>query len=177
MDLNKASYATVIQFGDMTQFQMKLKKSKDTVKSIVNYIENSRSLLETSLFSRKFDIANYLLDNGANVNVVSREGYNEFHFLAANINETGAIAIARRLLNMGCSVMQKDNKLRNTAFFTLCMEAFKKRIPEVINFLIECFENVTDIDEKNCANLSIRNLLVERGSEELKEAMRLKWDD
>ena len=32
MDLNKASYATVIQFGDITQFQMKLKKAKIQLK-------------------------------------------------------------------------------------------------------------------------------------------------
>lgn len=43
------------------------------------------SLLKHCLAFRKFDTAEYLLQNNAKVNNVTKEGYNEFHIIAAGI--------------------------------------------------------------------------------------------
>ncbi len=59
--------------------------------------------------------------------------------------------------------------------FTLCIEAFKQRLKEVLECLSDCLENVTDIDDKNISGLSIRDLINERGTEKLKEKMKEKW--
>lgn len=48
---------------------------------------------------------------------MSKEGNNEFHFLAPNINCIEAVEIGKLLLSKGTSVMQKDVKYGNTAFF------------------------------------------------------------
>lgn len=175
MDLIKSSYATVIKFGDLKQFQNKITSNKDNLINVVNLQENGMSLLDVSLSSRKFDISNFLLDNGASINVITKEGCNEFHFLASNINEEGALYIARRLLDKGVSIMQKEKRFGNSAFYTLCIEAFKKRDPDVLGFIVKCLENVQNIDDKNKMNISIRDLIMERGSEKMKEVVRLKW--
>ena len=47
-------------------------------------------------------------------------GCNEFHYLASNINCDGALDIARLLLAKGTSLMEKERKYGNSAFFTLC---------------------------------------------------------
>lgn len=71
--------------------------------------------------------------------------------------------------------MQKDAKYDNTAFFSLCMEAFKERSESTMNFIEECFEKVTDVDEKNRNGISIRKLIMERGSDELKNRLEEKY--
>ena len=43
---------------------------------------------------------------------------------------------------------------------------------DVMEFLEECYSFVTDIDEKNNSGYSIRDLLSERGTEELKKRMK-----
>lgn len=60
---------------------MKNKDKNDNVADIINWVDDSGiSLLERSLISRKFEISKFLLDNNAKVNIVSKEGNNEFHF-------------------------------------------------------------------------------------------------
>lgn len=49
------------------------------------------------------------------------------------------------------------------------MEAFKERSESTMNFIEECFEQVTDVDEKNKNGFTIRKLIMERGSDELKK--------
>ncbi|MFZ0577323.1 MAG: ankyrin repeat domain-containing protein, partial [Psychrobacillus psychrotolerans] len=69
MDINKADYWTTIKFGNLELFLEKLKIEKKRVEEVVNFIDkNGISLLEKSLISRKFDIANFLLDNNAKIN-------------------------------------------------------------------------------------------------------------
>ena len=175
MDINKASYETVIQFGTLKDFQKKIKKSKDTISDVISSVnEDGISLLEKSLSSRNFEISKYLLENGAEVNNVSKDGYNEFHFIAANINEIGALEIAEILFEKDTSLIQKDKKVGNSAFYALCIEAFKKRLPEVMAFMERCFSKVENIDDKNKCGLSIRNLISERGSDELKNILITK---
>lgn len=176
MNLEKADYGTIVKFGTLKDLQEKMKLKKDNVSDIVNWIDdNGMSLLERSLVSRKFEISKYLLDNNAKVNIVSKEGNNEFHFLAPNINCNEAREVGKMLLGKGTSVMQKDMKYGNTAFFSLCLEAFKGRSESTMEFIEECFEKVTDVDEKNNNGFSIRKLIIERGSDKLKKRLEEKY--
>ena len=172
MNIEKADYGTIVKFGTLKDLHEKIKIKNDNVADIINWVDDSGiSLLERSLISRKFEISKFLLDNNAKVNIVSKEGNNEFHFLAPNINCIEAVEIGKLLLSKGTSVMQKDVKYGNTAFFSLCMEAFKERSESTMNFIEKCFEQVTDVDEKNKNGFSIRNLIMERGSDELKKRL------
>lgn len=98
-----------------------------------------------------------------------------FIFLAPNINCIEAVEIGKLLLSKGTSVMQKDVKYGNTAFFSFSMEAFKERSESTMNFIEKCFEQVTDVDEKNKNGFSIRKLIMERGSDELKKRLEEKY--
>ena len=170
MNIEKADYGTIVKFGTLKDLK------NDNVSDIINWVDDSgMSILERSLVSRKFEISKFLLDNNAKVNIVSKEGNNEFHFLAPNINCIEAVEIGKLLLSKGTSVMQKDAKYGNTAFFSLCMEAFKERSESTMNFIEECFEQVTDVDEKNKNGFTIRKLIMERGSDELKKRLEEKY--
>lgn len=176
MNIEKADYGTVVKFGTLKDLYEKIKLKNDNVSDVVNWVDDSgMSLLERSLVSRNFEISKFLLDNNARVNIVSKEGNNEFRYLAPNINCNEAVEIGKILLSKGTSVMQKDAKHGNTAFFSLCMEAFKGRSESTMNFIEECFEKVTDVDEKNNNGFNIRKLIMERGSEELKKRLEEKY--
>ena len=127
MDLNKADFGTVIKFGNLEDFLKKLNIENKCIEEVVNFMDkNGTSLLETSLISRKFDTAKILLDNNAQVNVISSEGRNELHYVAANINCIGAVDVAYRLVEMGVDLNLKDKKFANSAILSLCQEVLKR---------------------------------------------------
>lgn len=172
MNVEKADYGTIIKFGTMNEFNAKLQMEGKTLDEVINITDkNGVSLLEHSLVARKFDIAKELLANNAKVNNVSNGGYNEFHFIASNINFDGALEIAQILLDKGTSLTAKDKKYGNSAFFTLCHEIFKVRSAEGLNFIETCFENIQEYDSCNKWGYSIRMLINERGTEKLKQMM------
>jgi ankyrin repeat protein len=175
MNIEKADYGLVIQFGTVHDFYTKLQMEGKTLHDVIDYTDqNGVSLLEKSLSSRKFDIAKLLLDNGAKVNIVSKEGYNEFHYIAGNIRYEGGLEIAKILLDRGVSLVAKDKKYGNTALFTLCMEIFKVRSVEALEFLETCFERCQEYDICNKAGYSVRMLINERGTDNLKRIMEGK---
>lgn len=45
-----------------------------------------------------------------------------------------------------------------------------------MKFIGECFEMVTGVDEKNDNGLSIRDLIYERGTDELRKRMEEKYE-
>ena len=180
MNIEKADYGTIVKFGTLKDLHEKIKIKNDNVADIINWVDDSGiSLLERSLISRKFEISKFLLDNNAKVNIVSKEGNNEFHFLAPNINCIEAVEIGKLLLSKGTSVMQKDVKYGNTAFFSLCMEAFKERSESTMNFIEKCFEQVTDVDEKNKNGFNMHSTMNLGGSVVSKNILekrgRVKW--
>lgn len=175
MDTNKVDYDTIVRFGSLQDFKNKMKKQREKIGKIISIVdEDGSSLLESCLSTRNFEIAKYLLDNSAPVNVCSIDGFNEFHYIASNINEDGALDIANLLLEKGTSLEQQDKKYGNSAFFTLCIEAFKKKLPLVMSFLEECFKKFNDIDKQNFSGISVRDLINERGSENLKRMVAEK---
>ena len=172
MNIEKADYGTIIQFGTMNDFFRKLQIEGKKLDEVMNITDkNGISLLEKSLVARKFDIAKELLANNAKVNNISKGGCNEFHFIASNINFYGALDIAKILLDRGTSLTVKEKKYGNSAFYTLCMEVFKVRSAEGLNFIETCFENIQDYDSCNKRGYSIRMLINERGTDKLKQMM------
>lgn len=172
MNVEKADYGTIIKFGTMHDFNTKLQMERKTLDEVIDATDKDGiSLLEKSLIARKFDIAKVLLANNAKVNNISNEGCNEFHYIASNINHDSALDIAKILLDRGTSLMVKEKKYGNSAFFALCQEIFKVRSVEGLNFIERCFENVQEYDTCNKAGYSIRMLINERGTDKLKEMM------
>ena len=175
MNLQVADYGTIIKFGTNQDLNTKLQQEGKSLADVKNDIdENGVSLLEKCLAGRKFDIAKLLLQMDAEVNIVSKEGYNEFHYLAANINSEGAIDVAKILLKRNTSLLQQDKKFGNTALFTLCQEVFKKRSVEGMEFLILCLEQSNDLETCNKAGNSVRKLINERGTDQLKAVIDTK---
>ncbi|MCI9127975.1 MAG: ankyrin repeat domain-containing protein [Eubacterium sp.] len=172
MNVEKADYGTIIKFGTMHDFNMKLQMEGKMLDEVINITDKDGiSLLERSLIARKFDIAKELLANNAEVNNISDEGCNELHYIASNINYDGALDIAKILLDRGTSLLVKEKKYGNSAFFTLCQEIFKIRSVEGLNFIETCFENIQEYDSCNKMGYSIRMLINERGTDRLKQMM------
>ena len=151
MNIEKADYGTIVKFGTLKDLHEKIKLKNDNVSDIINWVDDSgMSILERSLVSRKFEISKFLLDNNAKVNIVSKEGNNEFHFLAPNINCIEAVEIGKLLLSKGTSVMQKDvkygNKLQWIYFFTIIFYLHVKHIRTYTNSQ-SCFYLLTKLNE------------------------------
>lgn len=172
MNVEKADYGTIIKFGTLDDFNMKLQMEGKKLEEVINTNDKDGiSLLEKSLIARKFDIAKELLANDAKVNNISNAGCNEFHYIASNINYDGALDIAQILLDKGTSLMVKEKKYGNSAFFTLCQEIFKVRSVDGLKFLENCFKNVKEYDSCNKMGYSVRMLINERGTDKLKQMM------
>lgn len=177
MNIEKADYGTIIKFGTLYDILNKLKIEQSSIQEIIEWKDaKDMSLLEISIVSRKFDVSKFLLDNGAQVNNVSKSGSNEFHYLASNLNCEGAVEIGEILLEKKTSLMQKEIKYGNTAFFSLCIEAFKTRSTSVMKFVEKCFNEVTSVDEPNRNGMTIRKLINERGSDKLKKLLKEKYE-
>lgn len=172
MDINKADFGTIIKFGNLEEFLEKLNIENKCIEEVVNSVDkNGISLLEKSLISRKFDIANFLLDNSANVNIISNEGCNELHYLAANINCIGAVDLAYRLVEMGVDLNLKDKKFANSAILSLCQEVLKERTKEGNDLIVKCLEKRPNFNDLNKFGYSLKRIIEERGTEEMKKAM------
>lgn len=170
MNINIPDFLNVIQFGTSEDFLKKLKIENKSIEDIINTIDKSKvSLLEKTLINRKFDIAKILLEKGANVNVVSNEGCNELHYLAANINCIDAIEIAHKLIERGVDLNLKDKKYGNSALMSLFQEVFKERTQEGIDLLIKCLKLFPELDGTNLFGYSLRQLIIDRGTEEMKK--------
>lgn len=175
MNIEKADYGTVIQIGTMQDFYTKLQMEGKTLQDVVDYTDkNGVSLLEKSLSTSKFDMAKLLLDNGAKVNVVSKEGCNEFHYIAANIRYKGGLEIAKILLDRGVSLVVKDKKYGNSACYTLCHEILKIASDEMLAFLETCLEQFQEYDACNKAGYSVRKMINQRGTDQLKRMIEVR---
>ncbi|VYU69457.1 ankyrin repeat domain-containing protein [Clostridium paraputrificum] len=172
MDINKADYGTVIKFGNLELFKEKMKLENHNIGEVLNIVDkNGVSLLEKSLISRKFEIANYLLDNNADINVISNEGCNELHYLSANLNSHRAIQVANRLIDMHVDLDLQEKKFNNSSLWCLCQEVLKKRTEGGISLIIKCLKNKPDIKSLNSEGYSVENLINERGTDEMKKVM------
>lgn len=173
MDLQKADYGTVIKFGSLEDLQCKLKLENQKIGDVIDTVDaNGVSLFQKTLISRKFEVAHYLLNENVKINVISKEGFNELHYLAANINIDGAIDLARLLIQRGCDLSQIDNKYGNTAMLSICLELLKRQSDDGMKFLEEVLSNHQNIDISNNSGISVRKLLTERGPDKIKELIK-----
>lgn len=176
-NIELADYGTIAQFGTREEFNAKLRLMGQTLDDVVDYVdEYGVSLLGRCLSSRKIDFAKELLEKNAKVNVVSKEGNNEFHLLAANIREEGALDVAWMLLDRGVSLTEQDKKYKNTALFTLYLEQLKMRTPESMDFIEACLKKVEKFafDIPNKAGITLRGFISENGPERFKIIMEEK---
>lgn len=174
MDLNKADYWTIIRFGNLNKFKEKLDSENEKIEKVVDFIDQQGiSLLEKALIGRKFDIANYLLDNKAKVNIISNESCNELHYLAANINYPGGIELAYRLVDLGVDLNLKDNKYGNSAILSLCQEVLKERTDDGNKLIVECLKRRPNINDSNKYGYSLKQLIGERGTIEMKNTLEM----
>ena len=88
------------------------------------------------------------MDNNAKVNIISNDKYNEWHYLAANINYTGAVELAHRLVDLGVDLNFKDQKFGNSAIWSLCQKV-KKRTKEGNDLIVKCLEKRPNINDLN----------------------------
>ena len=172
MDIKKADYHTIMMFGGIDELNKKLRMDKKKLSDIID-IKNTHdeTLLEIALSFRKFELAKHLLLNGAKVNNVSKDGHNEFHFLAANLYFDGAIECAQLLLEKDTDLSLQENRFSNTAMFALCLEALKHPSPSILAFICACLEKNQRIDEKNIRGNNVRTLIENRGTPEMKKIL------
>lgn len=172
MNIQKADYGTIIQFGSMQDLKYKLQLDGKTLDEVIDTVDaNGISLLEKCLTARKFDIAKELLDHNAKVNVITEDGCNEFHCIASNIRCEGALDIAKKLLERETSLEVKDKKYGNSALFTLCLELMNDCSDEEMKFLEDCMGKTHEYDDCNKAGFNLRRLIKERGTERLRQMM------
>lgn len=170
MNLEKANFFTVIQFGTKKLFIEKLDIQRCSLSDIINIKDaNGVSLLEISLANRKFDIAQMLIENGAQLNVVSKDYCNELHYLSPNIDSDESITIAKQLIRAGVILNLQDKKYKNTPFWYLCEKAIQKNNQEMNELIKVCMKKAPDINVPNVAGNTVASMLLERGSNALKE--------
>lgn len=137
MNLEKANFFSVIQFGTKEQFIQKLQMESGNLSDIINLKdEDGVSLLEKCLSNRKYDIAQMLMEHGVPFNVISKDNCNELHYLSPNIDSMESLAIAKQLVQMGVDLDLPDKKYKNTPFWYLCEKAIQKNssdMNELIN--------------------------------------------
>lgn len=172
MDIDKADFWTVIKFGNIESFLEKLNIENKSIEDVVNSLDkNGISLLQKSLISRKFEIAKFLIENNANVNIVSNEGCNELHYIAANINCIGAVDLAEKLVELNVDLNLKDKKNGNSAIFSLCQEVLKERSNRGNNFIVKCLKRQPNINDLNKFDYTLKEIIKERGTEDMKKVL------
>lgn len=176
MNLEKATIFVVVQFGTKELFMEKLKMENCSLSDVKNLRDDKNvSLLEMSLIFRKFDISQMLLEEEPDLNVVSDDSCNELHYLAANLSNKDALPIAKQLVELGVDLNLQDKKYRNTAFWYLCQKAIMEDNDDMNSLIISCMRKSPNVDLKNVVGNTVRNMITERGSEELKKIVL--WGD
>lgn len=169
MDIERTKYFTIVQFGTKDVLMRKLAGESCTLDDIKDLRDdNGVSLFEKSLSFRNFDISQALLEKNVEVNVVSKDKCNELHYLAANIESRESVSIAEKLIELGVDLNLQDKKYGNTPFWYLCDVAIRKNQEYINNLVRLCVEKGVDIDIPNKISNTTRNMIMERGTKELK---------
>lgn len=119
------------------------------------------SLLEEAISYGNYEVCMYLIDMGVDINVVTREGYNEFHLISSKLgNDKKWLVPAHILLEKGVSLSQQDKKIKNTAMFDLFRNTAVKSLTddEYMLFLKKCLAKSEGIYEKNVKGYCVVDL-------------------
>ena len=108
------------------------------------------------------------MDLGVEVNVVTKDNCNEFHFLSDFILKPGGIQIGWKLLARDVDLSLADKKYENTAMFEVFLRTapWVKKRKDCYEFLIACFEKKKGIYEKNKNALNCISIMHKFGFEE-----------
>lgn len=170
MNLKRADYFTIVGIGTLEDFYKKMEMEGDSIEDVVNTVnESGESLLGEALGSCNLKVARLLLNAGAKVNVVSKENYNELHFIAAHLSDPEAVVLAKELVEKGVDLNQKDKRDHNTAFWHLCFYAMMFRRPDVYELIELCMKKNPDIHCKNTSGKSVGSFILEQNAETLKK--------
>ncbi len=121
------------------------------------------SLLEAALSARRFDIANYLLDMNAPVNVVTDEHNNELSIVTPWINDSEALMIAERLVKRDVDLTLADKKFGNPVLLSIVIECVQHINERKLQFMKACLDKEPNIfDLKNKRGVTIRMILSQR---------------
>lgn len=180
MDLKKADFFTVIQFGTKEDFIQKSKIESVNLTDVINLKDkNGVSLLEQCFISRKYDIAQLLMENSVEINVISKENCNELHYLSANMEGVRSIDLATQLVELGVDLNLQDKRYKNTPFWYLCEAALLKKNQDMsrdMNQLIKlCMDKGAILTLHNIAGNTVESMLLKRASQELKKIVF--WKD
>lgn len=134
---DEGRYFQIIMFEGVQEFKEQIKADHLKKKELINmtFSDDSSSLLEEAIAQRKVLIANYLLDAGAPVNVITKENYNEFHIIAPYLSNDSMVAVAERILKKGCDLSLQDKKYHNTAMFSIALSILTHQTHDNMLFL------------------------------------------
>ena len=169
--MKEENYFVIVSFRDKAAMEKELKMQGDRIEDIKDIKEaDGKSLLEAALGSGKFEMASYILAQRPRLNVVSKEGYNELHFLAARSREKGGAELAEQLLEKGVSLDQADKRYGKTPLWYFCQEYHKRGGEVLYSFLEKCFAQAPDVDRPNKAGYTLRQMIEQGERPEL-----LRW--
>lgn len=157
MDKKTITFDMIIRYGTVQDFLEELKKAKKSIRDIANEIdEQGISLLEYSLSYRKFDISNLLIDNGAKINVYSKQGLNEFSYLAPNLRFDGAIEIGEKLLKLGVELENESTNLPMLDIFRNLLGVTDER---KLSFVKNCIKKIPNTNDKKKSGISVYDFI------------------
>lgn len=172
LDIKDEEYWTIVMFRSLEGFKKRLKNDHKQIHQLTNLVDDRGiSLLQQSLISSKFDIANLLLNEGSIINNISKEGYNELHYISAHLDDVRAIQLAHRLVELNVDLDSQDRRYGNSALFTMCYESFKVRTTESDELIIACLKKQPNVELKNKSGYSVKQLIEEKGTEDMKRAI------
>ncbi len=125
--------------------------------------QDGSSMLEIAIAHRNFSVAEYLLNHRVPVNIVTKEGYNEFHIIAPHLRDAKAVELAKRLLMKNVSLSQTDKKYKNTAMFSITLEIVQHQTDFNIEFLKLCIMRKEGLFEKNIRGFCASDFLLKYG--------------
>ena len=172
MNIEKATLFDIVEFGTVEDLYAKLLSEKKELKEVIDLTDTSgASLLELSLSYGNFKVAMEIIKLNPKVNVITKDGNNEFHIISARMRQKGAYDIAYRLLDKGVSLSQQDKKYGNTALFSFCYDINEFTDGQKIDFLKECFikTDIATIDKCNKVGYSVKSVICDRGPYVLKK--------
>lgn len=172
MDIKDEEYWTIVMFRSLEGFKKRLKNDHKQIHQLTNLVDDRGiSLLQQSLISGKFDIANLLLNEGSIIKNISKQGYNELHYISAHLDDVRAIQLAHRLVELNVDLDSQDRRYGNSALFTMCYESFKVRTTESDELIIACLKKQPNVELKNKSGYSVKQLIEEKGTEDMKRAI------
>jgi len=151
--MNKASIFTIAQYGKLELFQSKFSQNDINKKSNMG-----SSLLHHAIAGRNYDIADFLLRNGIEVNLTNTDGQTPLHY----ISKFSDITIARAILEKGGDINIRD-KYGNNALWTAVFHC-KGKYYDIVELFMQ---DKPDVLTKNKAGRSPLDFAMQIGNSRL----------